>query len=190
MHIYSLNSGVSYIDEEGRVTFEVAGQWVHEEAHQVAHALDLPMEKVRGIYPAIGGAFGGREDISIQIVLALAAYKLDQIGISRPVKLIWSREESIRGHNKRHIFYIKTKWGATKDGKIIAAEAEMIQDGGAYAYTSTKVLHNATMMCTGPYDIPNVSVDNYAVYTNNIPGGAFRGFGGPQGAFTAETTDE
>ncbi len=179
-------SGVAYIDEEGRVTFEVAGQWIHDEAHQVAHALGLPIEKVRGIHPAIGGAFGGREDISIQIVLALAAYKLDQAGISRPIKLIWSREESIRGHHKRHIFYIKTRWGATKDGKVIAAEVEMIQDGGAYAYTSTKVLHNATMMCTGPYDIPNVSVDNYAVYTNNIPGGAFRGFGGPQGAFNSE----
>jgi CO/xanthine dehydrogenase Mo-binding subunit len=179
-------SGVAYIDEEGRVTFEAGGQWVHEEAEQVAHALGLSMDQVRCIHPAIGGAFGGREDISVQIVLALAAYRLNQIGINRPVKLIWSREESIRGHHKRHPFYIKTKWGATADGKIIAAEVEMIQDGGAYAYTSTKVLGNATLMCTGPYDIPNVSVDTYSVYTNNIPNGAFRGFGGPQGAFTAE----
>ena len=179
-------AGVAYIDEEGRVTFEVGGQWTHEEAEQVAHALNLPMEKVRCIHPAVGGAFGGREDVSIQIVLALGAYKLSKMGIDRPVKLIWSREESIRGHHKRHPFYIKTKWGAKKDGTIIAAQVEMIQDGGAYAYTSTKVLHNATLMCTGPYEIPNVAVDNYSVYTNNIPNGAFRGFGGPQGAFTAE----
>jgi CO/xanthine dehydrogenase Mo-binding subunit len=179
-------AGIAYIDEEGRVTFEVSGQWVHEEAEQVAHALNLPMDQVRCIHPAIGGAFGGREDISIQIVLALAAYKLNQKGIQRPVKIIWSREESIRGHHKRHPFYIKTKWGATKDGKVVAAEVEMIQDGGAYAYTSTKVLGNATMMCTGPYEIENVAVDTYSVYTNNIPNGAFRGFGGPQGSFVAE----
>jgi CO/xanthine dehydrogenase Mo-binding subunit len=179
-------AGVAYIDEEDRVTFEVSGQWVHEEAEQVAHALNLPMDKVRCIHPAIGGAFGGREDISVQIVLALAAYRLNQKGIQRPVKIIWSREESIRGHHKRHPFYVKTKWGATKDGKIVAAEVEMIQDGGAYAYTSTKVLGNATMMCTGPYEIENVAVDTYSVYTNNIPNGAFRGFGGPQGAFVAE----
>jgi CO/xanthine dehydrogenase Mo-binding subunit len=179
-------AGVAYIDEEGRITFEVGGQWTHEEAEQVAHALDLPIEKVRAIHPAVGGAFGGREDISIQIVLALGAYKLEKMGINRPVKLIWSREESIRGHHKRHPFYIKTKWGAKKDGTLVAAQVEMIQDGGAYAYTSTKVLGNATLMCTGPYNIPNVAVDTYSVYTNNIPNGAFRGFGGPQGAFTAE----
>jgi CO/xanthine dehydrogenase Mo-binding subunit len=179
-------AGIAYIDDEGRVTFEASGQWIHEEAEQVAHALNLPMSKVRCIHPAIGGAFGGREDISIQIVLALAVYRLHEKGIHRPVKIIWSREESIRGHHKRHPFYIKTKWGAKKDGKVVAAEVEMIQDGGAYAYTSTKVLGNATMMCTGPYEIENVAVDTYSVYTNNIPNGAFRGFGGPQGAFAAE----
>ena len=81
---------------------------------------------------------------------------------------------------------IRSKWGASREGKLLAAEVEVIQDGGAYAYTSTKVLGNATLMCTGPYEIPNVKVDAYSVYTNNIPGGAFRGFGGPQGAFAAE----
>lgn len=179
-------AGMAYIDDEGRVTVEVAGQWVHEDQEQIAHALDLPPEQVRVIYPAIGGAFGGREDMSVQIVLALAAWRLWQEGINRPVKIIWSREESIIGHHKRHPYIIREKWGATKDGRVIAVRAEVIADGGAYIYTSTKVLGNATLMCTGPYEIPNVSVDSYAVYTNNLPNGAFRGFGGPQGAFAAE----
>src|SRR3990170_2166756 len=112
---------------------------------------------------------------------------LAQRGILRPVKIIWSREESILGHHKRHPYLIRAKWGATREGKVVAADMEVIADGGAYAYTSTKVLGNATLMCTGPYEIPNVKVDSCAVYTNHIPGGAFRGFGGPQGAFAAES---
>jgi len=179
-------AGLAYIDDEGRVTVEVAGQWVHEDQGQIAHALDLPVDKVRVKYPAIGGAFGGREDMSVQIVLALAAWRLHARGIDRPIKIIWSREESIFGHNKRHPFVIRSKWGATAEGKLLAAEVRLIQDGGAYAYTSIKVLGNATLMCTGPYLIPNVKVDAYSVYTNHIPGGAFRGFGGPQAAFAAE----
>jgi CO/xanthine dehydrogenase Mo-binding subunit len=180
-------AGLGYIDDEGRVTVVVGGQWTHEDQEQIAHALGLPLEQVRVIYPAIGGAFGGREDMSVQIVLALAAWRLSQRGISRPVKIIWSREESILGHHKRHPYIIKTRWGATKAGKVIAAEVELIADGGGYAYTSTKVMGNATLMCTGPYEIPNVKVDSYAVYTNNMVTGAFRGFGGPQGGFAAET---
>jgi CO/xanthine dehydrogenase Mo-binding subunit len=180
-------AGLGYIDEQGRVTVTVAGQWTHEDQEQIAHALGLPLDQVRVIYPAIGGAFGGREDMSVQIVLALAAWRLHQRGISRPVKIVWSREESIIGHHKRHPYVIRTRWGATKEGKVIAAEVDVFADGGAYAYTSTKVLGNATLMCTGPYEIPNVRVDSYAIYTNNIPGGAFRGFGGPQGGFAAET---
>jgi len=174
-------AGLAYIDEEGRVTVQVAGQWTHEDQQQIAHALNLPHDQVRVIYPAIGGAFGGREDMSVQIILALAAWKL-----SRPVKIVWSREESMIGHHKRHQMFIQTKWGATKEGKVIAAQVELVSDAGAYAYTSTKVLGNATLMCTGPYEIPNVKVDTNAVYTNNIPAGAFRGFGGPQGLFAAE----
>jgi CO/xanthine dehydrogenase Mo-binding subunit len=180
-------AGISYMDENGRVTVQVAGQWTHEDQQQIAHALNIPIEQVRVIYPAIGGAFGGREDMSIQVILALAAWRLHQRGIDRPVKIIWSREESIIGHHKRHPYILKTRWGARNDGKLLAAEVEVIADGGAYAYTSTKVLGNATLMCTGPYEIPNVKVDSYAVYTNNLPNGAFRGFGGPQGAFEAET---
>ena len=186
-HVYlDPEAGLGYIDEEGRVTVAVAGQWIHEEQKEIAHALGLPLEKVRVIHPAIGGAFGGREDMSVQIVLALAAYRLHERGIDRPVKIIWSREESIVGHNKRHPYLIRTKWGANKDGKIIAAESEVIADAGAYNYTSNKVLGNATLMVSGPYEIENVKVDSCAVYTNNIPRGAFRGFGGPQGAFACE----
>jgi CO/xanthine dehydrogenase Mo-binding subunit len=180
-------AGIGYMDEEGRVTIVVGGQWTHEDQKQIAHALDLPLERVRVIYPAIGGAFGGREDMSVQIVLGLAVWRLHQRGIHRPVKIIWSREESMIGHHKRHPYLIRTRWGATRQGKVIAAEVELIADGGGYAYTSTKVMGNATLMCTGPYEIPNVKVDSYAVYTNNVVTGAFRGFGGPQGAFAAES---
>ncbi len=174
-------AGLGYIDDEGRVTVVVAGQWTHEDQEQIYHALNLPPESVRVIYPAIGGAFGGREDMSVQIVLALAAWKL-----RRPVKMIWSREESILNHHKRHPITIWCKWGATREGRVIAVEARVVGDAGAYNYTSNKVLANANLMVTGPYEIPNVYVDTYAVYTNNIPTGAFRGFGAPQALFAAE----
>ncbi|MCC6565842.1 MAG: xanthine dehydrogenase family protein [Chloroflexi bacterium] len=174
-------AGLSYIDDEGRITVVVAGQWAHEDVWQISHALDVPEESVRVIYPAIGGAFGGREDMSVQIVLALAAQRL-----RRPVKIQWSREESIRFHHKRHPFSIRTRWGATREGKLVAVEAEVLADAGAYAYTSTKVVANACLLISGPYECPNVHVDTYAVYTNNIPTGAFRGFGGPQALFAAE----
>lgn len=174
-------AGLGYIDEAGRVTVVVAGQWVHEDQEQIYHALNLPPEQVRVVYPAIGGAFGGREDMSVQIALALAAWKLQ-----RPIKTVWSREESIQYHHKRHPVRIYTRWGATRDGKVVAVEAKVIGDGGAYNYTSNKVMGNAHLMVTGPYELANVAVDTYAVCTNNIPCGAFRGFGGPQGAFAAE----
>jgi CO/xanthine dehydrogenase Mo-binding subunit len=180
-------AGIGYIDDEGRITVEIAGQWTHEDQEQIAHALDLPLGKVRVKYPAIGGAFGGREDMSLQIVLALAADHLDKMGISRPIKITWSREESIIGHHKRHQGHIRTKWGATKEGLLTAVEAEVIFDAGAYNYTSNKVLANAHLMVSGPYAIPNAKIDSLAMYTNNVPAGAFRGFGGPQGALAAES---
>ena len=124
--------------------------------------------------------------MSVQIILALAVQKLHEMGIDRPVRIVWSREESIIGHHKRHAYYLKARWGADAEGKILAAQNWVYADGGAYAYTSTKVLGNATLLSTGPYEIPNVSTDAYAVYTNNIPAGAFRGFGGPQAIFMAE----
>ncbi len=174
-------AGLAYIDEEGRVTVVVAGQWTWEDQRQIAHALDIPPEQVRVIYPAIGGAFGGREDMSVQIVLALAAWKL-----RRPVKIVWTREESIIGHAKRHPVWAHCKWGATREGKVLAAEVRVVADGGAYCYTTNKVMGNLTVTCTGPYEIPNVKVDVDAYYTNNPPSGAFRGFGAPQGIFLAE----
>jgi CO/xanthine dehydrogenase Mo-binding subunit len=175
-------AGLAYIDEEGRIAVVCGGQWTHEDQHQIAHALNLPNEQIRVIYPAVGGAFGGREDMSVQIVLALAAWKLQ-----RPVRIIWSRQESMIGHGKRHATVIRAKWGATKDGKIIAIENEIIGDGGAYMYTTNKVLGNSAITSTGPYLIPNVKTDVYGVYTNNVPGAAFRGFGAPQALFMAET---
>ncbi len=174
-------AGLAYIDEEGRVTVQAAGQWTHTDRKQIAHALALPLEQVRVIYPAIGGAFGGREDISVQIVLALAAWKLQ-----RPVKIVWSRRESIIGHGKRHPMVVRTRWGATREGKLTAAETEVIADAGAYLYTTNKVLGNTAVVHTGPYYIPHVKADIYGVYTNNLPTCAFRGFGAPQAIFAAE----
>ncbi len=174
-------AGLAYIDDEGRITIACGGQWTHEDQHQVAHALGVPNEAIRVIYPAVGGAFGGREDMSVQIVLALAAWKLH-----RPVRIIWSRQESIIGHGKRHEVLVRSKWGATKEGKVIAIENELIGDGGAYMYTSNKVLGNSAITSSGPYFIPNIKTDVYGVYTNNVPGAAFRGFGAPQALFMAE----
>lgn len=179
-------AGVALVDEAGVITVIVAGQWAHEDQAEIAHALGLPRAQVRVIYPAIGGAFGGREDMSVQIILALAAWRLHQRGIHRPVKIVWSREESIIGHHKRHPMVMQATWGANLDGRIVAAVVDVTSDAGAYAYTSTKVLGNVTLMCLGPYDIPNVRVDARTVYTNNLPNGAFRGFGAPQGHFAAE----
>jgi CO/xanthine dehydrogenase Mo-binding subunit len=174
-------AGLAYFDEKGRITIECAGQWTTADQEQIAHALSLPNEQVRVIYPAIGGAFGGREDLSVQIVLALAVMKL-----KRPVKIIWSRQESIIGHGKRHPMTLKTKWAATKAGKLLAAETTVIADAGAYMYTSNKVLGNCTITATGPYFIPNVKEDVLGVYTNNVPTAAFRGFGAPQALWMAE----
>lgn len=175
-------AGVAWVRPDGRIEVVCAGQWMHEEREQIAHALGLPDEQIVVRHGAVGGAFGGREDISVQIVLALAAWKT-----GRPVKTVWSREESIAGHHKRHPFTIVAKWGATREGKIVAARVDMTSDCGAYAYTSTKVLGNALLAVLGPYAIPNVDVIARTVYTNNTPSGAFRGFGGPQGHFAAES---
>jgi CO/xanthine dehydrogenase Mo-binding subunit len=119
--------------------------------------------------------------VSVQIALALAAWKLQ-----RPVKMVWSREESILGHGKRHAIIIRHKWGVRRDGTLLAAKVEIISDAGAYNYTSGDVLTNFRYAAVGAYEIPHVSVDGYAVYTNNVPGCAFRGFGSPQATFAAE----
>jgi CO/xanthine dehydrogenase Mo-binding subunit len=175
-------AGLAYVDDEGRVTVVVGGQWAHEDRAQIAHALAVPEEKIRVIYPAIGGAFGGREDMSVQIVLALAALRLN-----RPVKIVWSREESILGHHKRHRAFARARWAATWEGDLLAAETEVVADAGAYVYTTNKVMGNTLLVVNGPYKIPNVKTEVLAAYTNNVPGGAFRGFGAPQGNFIAES---
>lgn len=175
-------AGIAYLDGAGRVVIETAGQWLHEDRRQIAAMLQLPEDQVIVRYAAIGGAFGGREDLSIQHLLALAAWKLKQ-----PVALVWSREESMIAHHKRHPISVRCRWGATRDGRITGMEAEALADGGAYASTSVEVTKVATLFATGCYEIPNIAVDGYAVYTNNIPCGAFRGFGAPQAQFAAET---
>ncbi len=179
-------SGVAYIDEDGRVAVITTGQWGIKDRKQIAHALGLPDDQVRVVYPMTGGAFGGREDISVQIIVALAAVKLHALGDPRPVKVVWSREESILAHCKRHPFRIFTRWGATREGRIVAAEVKLLADGGAYKFTTSIVTSNTVLNALGPYEIPNVKVDAYDVYTNNVPRGAFRGFGGPQGVYCAE----
>jgi CO/xanthine dehydrogenase Mo-binding subunit len=174
-------AGIAFVDDDGRLVIETAGQWLHEDRRQIAKLLDIPEDLVVLRYVAIGGAFGGREDLSIQHVLALAAWKL-----RRPVALVWSREESIIGHHKRHPFNIRCRWGARRDGTITAVQATLVADGGAYASTSQEVVKCAAVFATGPYEIANVQVDACAVYTNNVPSGAFRGFGAPQAHFAAE----
>jgi CO/xanthine dehydrogenase Mo-binding subunit len=174
-------AGVAYVDEAGRVVVETAGQWLHEDRKQIAQMLGLPEEQVVVRYAAIGGAFGGREDLSVQHLLALAAWKLQ-----RRVGIVWSREESIIAHHKRHPFRIRCHWGVTRDGRITAVQAELLADGGAYASTSAEVTKVATLFVSGVYEIPNIAVEGKVVYTNNIPSGAFRGFGAPQAQFAAE----
>ena len=179
-------SGLAYMDEEERVAVITTGQWGVKDRKQIAHALELGEDQVRVIYPMTGGAFGGREDISVQIIVALAVLKLNRMSNPRPVKVVWSREESILGHCKRHPFRIFTRWGATREGKIVAAEVKLLAEGGAYKFTTSIVTSNAVINALGPYEIPNVKVDAYDVYTNNVPRGAFRGFGGPQAVYCAE----
>ena len=174
-------AGIAFVDEHDRVVIETAGQWLHEDRRQIAAVLRLPEEQVVVRYAAIGGAFGGREDLSIQHLLALAAWKL-----RRPVAMRWSREESMVGHHKRHPFHIHCRWGAMHDGRIVAADTTLIADGGAYASTSAEVLKSATLFATGTYEIPNIRSDGSVMYTNNVPSGAFRGFGAPQAQFAAE----
>lgn len=181
-HVYlQPEAGIGYIDEEGRITVIAAAQWPHDDLHQISHFLQIPVDKLREIVPAIGGAFGGREDMYIQHLLALCAYVM-----RRPVKMVFTREETMMRTGKRHPFYIRHKWGARKDGKLLAGEAELISDAGAYASTSIPVLNNAASFALGPYVWPNVKVDAYTVYTNNPVAMAMRGFGSTQAAFAYE----
>jgi CO/xanthine dehydrogenase Mo-binding subunit len=176
------DAAIAFVDDEGRLVVETAGQWLHEDRRQLAEILELPEDRVIVRYAKIGGAFGGREDLSVQSLAAVAAWKLQ-----RPVAIRWSREESIIGHHKRHPFAIEATWGARADGTITAVRATMLADGGAYASTSVEVLKCAMTFACGPYVVENVSVDGIVAYTNNVPSGAFRGFGSPQAHFAAES---
>ncbi len=148
---------------------------------QVAAALGLPEEKVRIAHHPVGGAYGGKEDVSAQVLAGLAAYL-----VQRPVKVRFSRAESLRAHHKRHAEFMHYKTGATRDGRVIAVEATLCGDTGAYASTGEAVMFRSATFAAGPYEVPHVKVDAYAVHTNNITCGAFRGFGSPQPTFAAE----
>ena len=175
------DAGIAYWEED-RLVVETAGQWMHEDRRQIAALFAMREEDVVIRYAKIGGAFGGREDLSLPPLVALAAWKL-----RRPVAMVWTRDESIIGHHKRHPFCITSTWGAMRDGRIVAARTGMLADGGAYASTSVEVLKCAATFATGPYRIDNVATDAIVTYTNNVPAGAFRGFGAPQAHFAAES---
>ncbi len=175
-------AGVATMDEEGRITVYVGSQIPFDDRRQIAASLAIPEEKVRVKATQVGGAFGGKEDISVQIHVALLAQ-----ATGRPVKLVFTREESMIVHPKRHATTICLKTGATRDGKLTAVQAEIYGDAGAYASLSEHVMTRTATHAAGPYDVPNVKIDCYAAYTNNVPAGAFRGFGVPQSAFAMES---
>ena len=174
-------SGIAIPDGEGGVDIHVATQWLHVDRDQVAPCLDLEPEQVRIHLAGVGGAFGGREDLSIQIHAALLALRT-----GRPVKMVYNREESFVGHIHRHPARIWAEHRATRDGRLVAVRMRILIDGGAYASSSTAVISNACSFAVGPYAVDNVLIDGLAVYTNNPPCGAMRGFGAVQTCFAAE----
>jgi xanthine dehydrogenase D subunit len=170
-------------DAGGRgVELHVATQWLHEDRAQLAACLDLPVDQVRLVLGGVGGAFGAREDISLQVHTCLLALRL-----GRPVKMAYSRSESFLGHVHRHPARIWMRHHATPDGEIVKVEARFVLDGGAYASTSSAVLLNAITHTQGPYRCPNAVVDGFAVRTNHLPCGAMRGFGVVQACFAHES---
>jgi selenium-dependent xanthine dehydrogenase len=175
-------AGLAAPDPTGRITVYCGGQIPFGDRSQIAATLNLPEDRIRVINCLIGGAFGGKEDVSVQIHVALAA-----MITKRPVKMVLSRKESLMVHPKRHATIIRMKTGAKKDGAITAHEAEIWGDGGAYASLSSHVMLRATTHAAGAYEVRNVKVDTYAMYTNNVPSGAFRGFGVTQSAFAMES---
>lgn len=167
---------------DGRIEVYVGSQIPYQDRTQVARALGWPEERVRIVGQLMGGGFGGKEDITAQIHAALLANVT-----GRPVKLLFDRRESLLVHPKRHATQIHVKVGAKKDGRLVAVQTELYGDTGAYASLGEKVMTRATTHSAGPYDIPHVRADCYAMYTNNPPAGAFRGFGVTQSAFAIES---
>lgn len=177
-----LEAAMALPDPDGRgVELYIATQWLHEDRRQIAACLDLPEEQVRLVLGGVGGAFGAREDISLQVHTCLLALRTQ-----RPIRMHYSREESFYGHVHRHPARIWMRHHADADGHLVKVEARFVLDGGAYASTSPAVLINAVTHAQGPYRCPNAVVDGYAVRTNNPPCGAMRGFGVVQACFAHE----
>ncbi len=165
-------SAIAYPDGDGGVVLQIGSQTIFDDRTQLSEILDLPEEKIRVIQTAQGGSFGGKEDLIIQQHLTLAALRT-----GRPVKITLTREESLRAHPKRHPSWIRYKTGADKNGRILAIEADITLDAGAYTSLSIDVLENTVVFAAGPYYVPNLRIDGKAWYTNNVPSGAMRGFG-------------
>lgn len=175
-------SGLAVPAEDGGVDLYVATQWLHSDRSQAAPCLGLPEAKVRMTLSGVGGAFGGREDLSMQIHAAMLALR-----VGRPVKMVYNREESFFGHVHRHPASMRYTFGATAEGKLVFADVEIVLDGGAYASSSPNVVANAASLGVGPYVIPNIRIDAYGAFTNNPPCGAMRGFGAVQACFAYES---
>jgi CO/xanthine dehydrogenase Mo-binding subunit len=176
------DAGISYLDEEGRITVVCPTQNVHYDQKEVASVLSLPLDRVRIIQCATGGGFGGRLDITVQCLLALAVLHL-----KKPVRIVYLREEVFQVTSKRHPLKIRYKSGAKKDGTLTALEVEILGDTGAYASYGGTVAIRSAVHATGPYQVPNVKVKSRMAYTNNSWSGAMRGFGVPQMAFAHES---
>lgn len=168
--------------DEGKLEIYVGSQIPYSDREQVASVLGLPENHVRIIGQLIGGGFGGKEDIAGQIHAAMLTMKTN-----KPVKLLFDRQESLMVHPKRHATQINIKVGAKNDGQLVAVQTELHGDTGAYASLGEKVMTRATTHSSGPYEVPHVNIDCYAMYTNNPPAGAFRGFGVMQSAFAVES---
>jgi xanthine dehydrogenase D subunit len=174
-------SGLAIPDGEGGIDLHIATQWLHVDRDQLAECLALPPEKVRLTMAGIGGAFGAREDLSMQAHACLLALRT-----GRPVKISYSRPESFVGHVHRHPGKLVYEHGATREGKLVYLKARILLDGGAYASSSTAVIANACSFAAGPYEVPNATIDGWVVYTNNPPCGAMRGFGSVQNCYAHE----
>jgi len=183
MHMYlEPEAGVGLLDDKGNVVLYSGGQSPYRDQMQISRALGISPEKIRVISSPVGGAFGGKEENTVQIHLAMLALKT-----KRPVKMVWTREESGTTGMKRHPMTVTTKTAVDKKGKLLANRVKIIADTGAYASLGPTVLDVAVENCCGPYRIPSVDIDAYSVYTNNGVAGAFRGFGAPQVNFAMET---
>ena len=174
-------AGLAMAAEDGGVDLYVSTQWLHVDRAQIAPCLGLPEERVRLYLAGVGGAFGSREDLSVQIHACLLAMRT-----RRAVKMSYGREESFSGHVHRHPSRIWVRTGATGDGRLANVHVRLLMDGGAFTSTSPQVIHNAATFAAGPYEVPNALIEATAVYTNNPPCGAMRGFGAPQVCFAYE----